>query len=706
LDDAVELLASALARDEAEPVDHAWLTLQHARMCAEVGRLDEARSQAISVQRIGLTSPDDVTATAIAGAAAELLFNTAAWGQRDVEDVITGGDTAASWWRTQTMSWALSAFADRTFKDWAADSAVTVFRGIDTVHNQLLAASLTANYAGDHGDWRHFSALLGQDALMRLDRHGDPEEAHAALETLRLAGDDRAVKLAVQRLAADGPATAISLTAAGLRLDTATRTTGLADLVLLQYGGDLIDETTAGRAIAWLLSTLDDPSAFITRTTPSYLVDLQIVDTLAAVAPAAAPAAVASVVGRVIELTGQQDQARATSWARVVQALPDNAWTERAAVRAGQVADGHDPVLRFLLLAVAARYSDQVKSQLIAEARSGSLEAIAALGDVRDLPAEVVANAVISLSEQADQQVRDAGTGNYGFGDIGRMLALLNAWHPASANWHSLLNLLGDDAVAGGHKIGAFQVLASLADLIPDEIRSRLGAIAVGVAERPSRGGLPLPIGGDPAGAAILMASALGILDTEWIADRFLGLLAGDPDEQRWAARAARQLGWPEDIGILVTLAQAEDTNVRATAAASLASLVAAGRDNALAVTALRRCTRDPGARVPGTVAFMIANAPARAPATHEVLDLLRGHTSAYVRVTATRALEDADKRLSPEVPVPEGGKLGPVLLHPLRRASKRGDQGLPEIGQLVPRVRRGSRREIPPHQARALQML
>ena len=234
--------------------------------------------------------------------------------------------------------------------------------------------------------------------------------------------------------------------------------------------------------------------------------------------------------------------------------------------------------------------------------------------------------------------------GNFNFGDIGRMLALLNAWHPASANWDSLLNLLADDAVAGGHKTGAFQILASLADLLPDEIRSRLEAIAVGVAGRPSRGNLPLPIGSDAAGAAILMASALGVLDTEWMADRLLGLLAGDPDEQRWAARAARQLGWPEDIGILVTLAQAQDTNVRATAAAGLASMVAAGRDDALAVTALRRCARDPGSRVPGTIASMIANAPVRAPAANEVLDVLRSHTSAYVRATATRALEDENE--------------------------------------------------------------
>ncbi len=59
----------------------------------------------------------------------------------------------------------------------------------------------------------------------------------------------------------------------------------------------------------------------------------------------------------------------------------------------------------------------------------------------------------------------------------------------------------------------------------------------------------------------------------------------------------------------------------------------------------------------------------------------------------ASRTGPEIVTALSPEVPVPEGGKLGPVLLHPLRRASKRGDQGLPEIGQLVPRVRRGSRR-------------
>ena len=640
VDDALELLEVTLARDEAEPVDHAWLTLQHARMCAEVGRLGEARAEAISVQKIQVTSPDDVTATAIAGAAAELLFNTSTWGQHDIEDVITGADTAASWWRTQTTSWALTALADRTFKEWSQDSAtVVILGGTDTVNNQLLAASLTANYAGDHADWRHLSALLGQDQLLRLDRHADPEKACAALEILRLAGDESALRLAVQRLAADGPATAITLTAANVRLDRATRTTGRADLALLQYGGDVLDEETAGRAVTWLLATLDDPSAFVARTTPSYLLDLQLIDTVAAVAPAAPAAALAAVIDHMIELPGQKNQTLATSWAKVVDALPNDAWTEETALRAGRDAGAHDPALRFPLLALTARYSETARAQLMAEARGGSLEALAALGDVRDLPAEVVAKFVISLSEQAEQQVRDAQAGAYNFGDVGRTLALLNVRHPASAKWDPLLRLLADDTVAGGHKIGAFQVLTSLSDHIPDKIRKRLAVIAKAAAERPSRGDLPPPIGGDAAGAAAQLAAALGALDAESIADRLLGLLAGDQEHQRWAARIAHRIGQPEDIGVLVTLAQASDANIRATAAAGLASLVAAGRGNALAVAGLRRCVQDPGTRVPALVAAGIANAPARTPAAGEVLTLLRGHASAHVRATVTRAL-------------------------------------------------------------------
>ncbi len=117
-DEAIDVLKAAVDRDDARPVDHAWLQAQHARACVEVGRIEEARIEAAAVQAVRTSAPDDVTASALAGTAAVLLFNTAAIEEHDLAGTITGRDTAASWWLTQTASRALNALADRAFKDW------------------------------------------------------------------------------------------------------------------------------------------------------------------------------------------------------------------------------------------------------------------------------------------------------------------------------------------------------------------------------------------------------------------------------------------------------------------------------------------------------------------------------------------------------------------------------------------------------------
>jgi len=283
-DEAVPVLEGELGRDEAEPVDYAWLRLQHARACVEVGRLNDAQNDAAFVQRLRITHPDDITATAIAGVAAMIAFSTTPWVDRNVGSVVQGADTAAAWWRTQTVAGALSAFADRTFETWSHDESIHLGGG-DQVNDELLAAALTANYLGDHGAWRQLYALLGQDKLVRLNRNSDPADANAGVNSLRIAGDDKALKLAVRQLAVDGPAAAITITAADIDLDQSTHTTGQTDLLLLQHGGDLLDAAVAERTVKWLLSTLRNPSAFLSRTTPSYHVGLQLIDTLAGVVP-------------------------------------------------------------------------------------------------------------------------------------------------------------------------------------------------------------------------------------------------------------------------------------------------------------------------------------------------------------------------------------------------------------------------------------
>jgi tetratricopeptide (TPR) repeat protein len=318
-DEAIALLKAALDEDEADPVDHAWLTVQHARALAEIGRLDEARAAAAAVQSLRATYPNDVTATAIAGVGAQLLFSLSRWGEGDLARAVVGADTAASWWRQQTTAWGLAASLERTFQGWARDTTQR-WAVSDEANDQLLAAALTATLVGAQGDWRNLSGLLGRDTLLRVERTTDPAVAHAGLSTLRLAGAKEALQLAVRRLVADGPAAAVTAAAADVHLDASTKTTGPTNLTLLRYGGTVLDEATADRTVSWLLTTLTDPVPFTDRTTPSYLVPPLLVDTLAAVVPAASAGARESVVAYLLELPPQQDQLMAQSWARIVLA--------------------------------------------------------------------------------------------------------------------------------------------------------------------------------------------------------------------------------------------------------------------------------------------------------------------------------------------------------------------------------------------------
>jgi hypothetical protein len=92
--------------------------------------------------------------------------------------------------------------------------------------------------------------------------------------------------------------------------------------------------------------------------------------------------------------------------ALVVNALPSEAWSEETAIQLGQAADTHDFPLRFALLRLAARYSASIRLRLMAEARNGSMDALAALGDVRNLPPEVVTDVITRLSQDVDHQIR------------------------------------------------------------------------------------------------------------------------------------------------------------------------------------------------------------------------------------------------------------------------------------------------------------
>lgn len=260
----------------------------------------------------------------------------------------------------------------------------------------------------------------------------------------------------------DGPATAITLAAADVELDRSTRTTFRADLALLQHGGDLLDAGTAGRVVQSLLKTLLDPSAFVIRTGASALVRLLLIDTLAGVVSAAPPVVRDEVMEHLVDMPAEPDQAHATSWARVAEAMPEDAWTGEA-IRRLAARNGDHWALRTVLRGLIACYDPAVQAEFLAEAEAGSLDALTELRNPTGLSGAAGLRLVDRLAHQVNHQIDDAHTGCYDHGglDCGRTLAWPNVWRPDQADWDPLMRLLSDPTVAVEHKQGAVGMLAA-----------------------------------------------------------------------------------------------------------------------------------------------------------------------------------------------------------------------------------------------------
>jgi hypothetical protein len=241
--DAVALLSEQ--RDNASRVDWAWIQTQRAR--AEIGDVATARQDAAAALRELVGDPDDVTASAIGAAAAQLLFQTAQWGEKQLEELITTNDTAVSWWRTQMLSSALTAAADRNFRQWADEQAITIdFE--DMVNNRLFAAVVSAHLTGEQGAWRTIGSLLARDTLIVQHAGGDTSRQTAALDELRRSGDEKSLELAARLLWAVGPLGPLTEAARRIQPVSWTHTTARANLALWQEAGDVMDEATASDA--------------------------------------------------------------------------------------------------------------------------------------------------------------------------------------------------------------------------------------------------------------------------------------------------------------------------------------------------------------------------------------------------------------------------------------------------------------------------
>ncbi|MFV1992153.1 MAG: DUF4365 domain-containing protein, partial [Acidimicrobiales bacterium] len=209
--DALTLLDGLVEGDALGPVDHGWVLVQSARARSEVGDVAGARSDAIEAQRNFVGDADDVTVSALAAAATWLLFSTADPMSGDFGEMMMAGDTAVSWWRSQTISTGLNEATTTHFRTWAEDTSHRwVFEDIESMN--LFAAELSADLTGEHGTWRAVSALGAKQRLMNAAAAGDETgELVEGLDSLRRSGDDKSLQLALLHLVQTGPIEAVAL---------------------------------------------------------------------------------------------------------------------------------------------------------------------------------------------------------------------------------------------------------------------------------------------------------------------------------------------------------------------------------------------------------------------------------------------------------------------------------------------------------------
>lgn len=584
---ARKLLVAALAREDLSPVDHAWLLMQRARADLDLGQIDDARSAAMEVVQVRPAAGDDITATAIAGVAAVLLYMTAKRGAQEIQAAVAGTDTTAAWWRTERAASGATAVVEREFTAWSRHRAVVLWAE-DVANNRLFTASLLASHLGDHDTWRRHSAINAQQALLQVNSSTEPSRVQSLLNDLLLSGDDKGFDKAVRRLVLDGPAEAVSTAAANIDFTNWTRTSAATKLTLLRRAGDVMDSRTATAAVSWLLATLAEPSDFEKRTVASYDVLTRLADTLADVIEAAPLASQLDVVERVLSLPPQQDQLAARSWARVVRALPDSLWTVDLAARAEQVSGDHHDVLRLRLLGAAALRRDTATHTLLNEISRHSLDALGALGHTKGLTDDAIDELITRLRPHIAHLINQAkqGTHHEWAHDVSWVIAKLNIERPHLAQWDPVFALLEEPQVAGKDKRSTCILLALHANALSTEVRTRLSAIAQAMLQH-SVPGIDRMLGANGArGPAALLAAMLAD-DTEEVHQLLMSRLSGSPDDRAWAARMAPRLAHNTAVGILTVLVHDPEPTVRSAAAVSAAQLSVDDPDNVLSLSTL-----------------------------------------------------------------------------------------------------------------------
>lgn len=631
-DAVLEVLQDGLTHDDYSSVDHAWLETQRARALLEVGRREEAFDLAMKTQRIHREAPSDVTAAAIAGACALTSFKATGWMKGDIANIIERSDNPAAWWRTQVMSYGLSAHLSDKFRAWSEETSGRIARS-GTAHKHLVSAGLLASCAGDHDGWRRATGALAEHFLIAIDPTEDPETVAWRLTLLRLSGDSKSTSRATRHIVRKGPAVAARIAANDIDPSHSTRTTALADIELLAAAGDVLEPAHADQVCDWALATLRDPPTYLARVRPTFIVHYKIIDLLKSMTWALSETALRDVIDYFLDQPPVSDDGTAQTLARLIHAIPGSAWTERDRQRVAQRSKADASHLREAYLAVAAPVVPESRTEIHQRARAGDLIAFDAIDDVRTLPGDAAGALTNRLCGVIDSLIEDAAKGMHGLGGLnpGHALALLNVWHPSSARWDRIQTLLSDPHVLPHERSGALDILATHGAELPDEAKKQLVEHVSALRHQVPTQYFPdeqMDIRG-------LAGEAFAALTGESSRRQVVReLLCQDAAHRASSARILERFGDDAEAELLLALAGDTSETVRNAALSGLSKLVTTGHSPDEVVTTVSEALKSGGRRSAAAVVSRL-DGTSDVAAVRELLTVAAKHPSARIRHVA-----------------------------------------------------------------------
>lgn len=567
LSQALTVTADEIGRaDELDPVNLSWIEVQHARCLLEVGKHKKARKLAIRIQRIQSAAGADPTAMAIAASAAGILFRASGWFPQRRSGFVSSTDTAAGWWRSQTVAHGLEIFLDDRFILWASEEVGPPAHLRETWQS-LRTATLLSGFAGDHLAWRRAYAQLAQFTLQAVPAEGLASEVSAGLLTdLRLAGDVDSLQRCAQRMVIAGPEHAVQSACTSVSLLDSTHTTARADLELVREGAEVLEQEQADGYIREAVEILSDERRYAKRVRPLFLIHHYVLQALEGLIADADTSRLGRriLIDHFLSLPAVTDQSYAHSYARVLKVIPENDWTTDDLVALRNRADDNWE-LRDTLVGMAAPSNEGAREELHAALRRGETRLLSTVRDATTFPLDVAQAQIIALSESVRREISDARVGTFARHD-GRALTLINIWHPDVADWAAVYELLEEPRIRPTSLSSLVDLLGPAADQLSADVREALVSRLEHVRDRP---GLDLPFWRDEYDRlSISIREAIDALAPGAVSDNELWQFIGGDNEQRCAA--ARIIGRrrdPSRIDILACLSHADASSVRATAA-------------------------------------------------------------------------------------------------------------------------------------------